>query len=168
MSIVSQRAVQMLLDPIARQCREEDPLCCIAEVKRRLGASEDEVIELINMGQLAWAFDVSCPGAKAREVRIWAGSVQDYLEGGKARVESLDNVIRDILPKHRRPALRATELMRALNCSQLHIYNLIEAKQFDLVDPNPAVAGQAWRPGPGGSAQLTRTSAASFLKRRKV
>jgi len=160
MSIVSQRAVQMLLDPIARQCREEDPLCAIVEIKRRLGANEDEVLALIEQGSLFWAFDIAAPGATKREIRVWHQSVDDYEEKTCA-MRSLDEVIRDILPKHRKPALRATELMRALNCSQLHIYNLIAAKQFDLVDPN-------WRPGPGGSAQLTRTSAASFLKRRKV
>jgi len=153
-------STQLILDPIARQCRQEDPLCAIVEVKRRLGANEDEVIALIEQGSLFWAFDISTPGAIKREIRVWHQSVNDYQEQTSA-LRSVDEVIRDILPKHRRPVLRATELMRALNCSQLHVYNLIEAKQFDLVDPN-------WRPGPGGSAQLTRTSAAGFLKRRKL
>lgn len=126
------------------------PLLDVWAIGALLNLDEDDVLYRIEDGQLPFAFDISSPGSRNREVRIWRGS----LAGNGAR--DLGQAIADILPPTSR--LSTVQLKRALSCSSSHVHDLVRDGCFEA----------SAKHGLTCSVWVTRTSAAAFLESRRI
>jgi hypothetical protein len=117
--------------------------------------NEDRVLELIEDGSLAWAFDVSIV-RKRRELRILPAAVASYLQGHTCELKWAD-VLGLLLPDA--TTILASEITRMLNVCCDHTYHLIDRKQI--------VACPTRRRGPGGSARVPSKSFTQFLQQRR-
>jgi hypothetical protein len=140
------------------------PLMPISAVMWRLDVQEDQVLELIEEGRLAYAFNIALDRSRARALRILTESVSDYLKGrvrpADDTPEEFERVARQILPGN--PVILGTDLCRALNCGSTHVMNLTARGAFQTVP------GTKWGTGPGGSPRLERGSVLTWLKERRV
>ena len=120
---------------------------------------EDQVLRLIEDGSLAWAFDLALDPkcGRNREIRVLPSAVADYLRGKACSLEWAD-VLRLLVPDE--PIIAGTEIIRVLNISSGHLYNLVGRKQI--------VPCSSWRRGPGGCARFAAASFTKFLKERRV
>ncbi len=164
------------------------PMVDVAAVRAALGVNEDEVLDLIEDGQLAWAWDISTEAAEKAEVRILARCVREYqmfgdkdrLAGGNPRDITFEEVVQIVFPGHQtRPWVWGRELARAFNCSSDHVLNLIRGGSLCLLPghvvpkavprstPNHQPATIGWRRGPGGSPCVALESVLRFLKERR-
>jgi len=135
------------------------PLCSVNAAMFILDLDEDAVLYRIQDGQLPYAFDISDAGC-SREVRIWRGGLISIIKRlSVPDTITLEDVIREILPKHPGQTLRATELMRCLNCSSTHIHDLIRS----------GALAEDWRPDRGQThtRYVPRISAVEFLRSRR-
>jgi hypothetical protein len=149
------------------------PLIGMNGLMSDLNRDEDDVLYLIGERLLQFAFDirgVKPDGTPARraDVRVFRGSVEAYkggdfdaiITGWKRETErELDAVIRAILPQHRRPTLRRTEVMRAFNCSGQHVGNLVDAKLLVKVKSGGGI---------NIPDDVSRESVVAFLKARRL
>jgi hypothetical protein len=124
-----------------------------------IDASEDQVLRLIEDGQLAWAFDVALDPKRGRnrELRILPASVSAYLRGQTCELEWAD-VLRLLLP-HDEPVILSKDITRILNVCGTHTYHLASRKLI--------VPCSTWRRGRGGCGQFTANSFVEFLKARR-
>jgi hypothetical protein len=139
------------------------PLMPISAVTWRLDRHENEVLAMIEEGELLFAFDVRSPKALKSSPRVLAQSVEDYLAGNRPREDEQtewQRVASLIFPD--KPVLVKYELARLLNCGRQHATDLVYARQFRLVP------GSRIRPGPGGSAQIETASVQEWLLRRRM
>ena len=119
---------------------------------------ENKVLEMIESGEIAWAFDVSLsqkPGRK-RYLRVLPAAVADYLNGRPCELKWA-KVLGLMLPDA--PTILASEITRMLNVSCDHTYHLVDRKQI--------VACSTRRPGPGGSARVQAKAFIQFLQQRR-
>jgi hypothetical protein len=121
---------------------------------------EDQVLELIEEGKLAWAWNVALDlkRGRRRELRILPRCVADYLRGQTCSLEWAD-VLRLLLP-HDEPVILSRDIIRVLNISSTHLYNLARRKQM--------VPCSTWRSGPNGCARFPAKNFVGFLKARRV
>jgi hypothetical protein len=140
------------------------PLMTIESARGWLpGRDEDDILDLISLKRIAWAFDLRTAGAVRCEVRIFAPCVPEcvcFLNGlAVPQSYTFDNVIFWLFP-HKREYLGATELKRAFNTSSTHIHNLIRDRLIHTV------------PGTGDNINrtptVTRQSVTAFLKERQL
>ena len=117
---------------------------------------ENRVLELIESGEIAWAFDVSLD-RKRRAIRALPAAVADYLKGHTCELKWAD-VLGLMLPDA--PTILASEITRVLNVSGDHTYHLIDRKKI--------VACPTRRRGPGGSARVPTKSFVQFLQTRRL
>ena len=144
--------------PATPQRHKTKPLLSVRGVCSLVDKSQNKVLELIESGEIAWAFDVSLaqkPGRK-RHLRILPAAVADYLKGLTCELKWAD-VLGLMLPDA--PAILACEITRVLNVSSEHTYNLIDQKQI--------IASPTRRRGPGGSARVPAKSFVQFLQKRR-
>ncbi len=145
------------------------PLIPIEAVMVLADRDEDDVLNLIDIGMLRWAFDIATPGTDRRELRIFRESLIDYLRGDTAamgrknQTETVEGIIARILP---RPSIvngygtiRGTELQRRFSCCQGHVNNLIKTGELSLA---PIVTPQKVSPF------VLHFSAAAFLRSREL
>ena len=139
-----------------------------------LDRNEDELLALIQSGQIGFAFDLRREGAARMLLAVWRGSAVKYRVDEQKSEEmawqyskfypgaatGLEEVLHDILPE--RPALRSVEVKNLFTCNQGHLANLI-ADGALAVDGRRAVAAR----GPLSSPWITRASVAEFLTRRR-
>jgi hypothetical protein len=121
--------------------------------------NEDKVLQLIEDGQLAWAFSMALdpkPG-RNRELRILPAAVSAYLRGQTCELEWAD-VLRLLLP-HNEPVILSKDIYRVLNACSTHLYALARRKLI--------VPCSTWRRGPGGGGRFTTKSFIEFLKARR-
>lgn len=103
---------------------------------------------------LEWAWDIATPGAERREVRIFWRCL---LPGAPALSEA--QVYNEVIPSHW-GRVRGASIYRRWSCSQAHLGNLSAAGCVQAIT--------AARTGPGGSAEYTRSSLITFLRRRRI
>lgn len=125
-------------------------LLCVRAAMFLLNKSEDDVVYMIEDRQFAAAFDLARPDAARRELRIWAGCIE-------GRTVPLDEVMRDVLPKHSAPILRVQEIANAWNCSRTHVCGLLDCGEL---------AEHGAQTGVTGVRRATRESVIEFMKRR--
>jgi len=156
------------------------PMVDIAAVRAALGVNEDEVLDLIEDGQLAWAWDISTKGTGKAEMRIFARSVSAYqnAQGGLRSVANeftFDEVVHFVFGLSR-PWLWGREIARAFNCSSEHVLNLVREGSLKLLPGHMVPNGKpfrqdagtlGWRRGPGGSPCVAYESVLRFLKARR-
>lgn len=131
------------------------PLLPMSAVRSLLNRDEDAVLYLIEDGQLPFAFDLSMPGARRMDLRVWRGCLQ----GGRPGSQTLVDVIADILPPLNSPVIRSATLAQRWVCSRTHVHQLIDA---GLLEEVGAEARKLTN-----SRNLTRASAAAFLTARR-
>jgi hypothetical protein len=156
----------------------------IAAVRAALGVNEDDVLNLIDEGHLAWAWDIATKQATKAEMRILARSVSAYQNAeqglrGVSNEFTFEEVAAFVLGGQHRPWLWGRELSRALNCSSEHVLNLVREGSLKLLPGHMVPNGQrrtganrgngeiGWRRGPGGSPCVAYESVLRFLKERK-
>jgi len=93
-----------------------------------LDKDEDQVLYLIEDGQVRWAFDIASPKARARELRVWRGSL------GRECTDDVAAVLADILPKPVGTMVTVVGLARCFCCSRSHVLSLIRAGELTEVD----------------------------------
>lgn len=172
------------------------PMLDIAAVRAALGVGEDDVLNLIEDGHLAWAWDIATKGAVKAEMRILAQTVVSYQQAlvNGVRTDELPfaEVVKIVfIGAHQRPWLWGRELVRAFNCSSEHVLNLIREGSLNLL-PGHSVPGAAgpgsrvsrlgpapdpkskmldpvpgWRRGPGGSPCVALESVLRFMRERR-
>ena len=135
------------------------PLLCLCGVRSLAGKNEDQVLRLLEEGQILWAFDLSLKPQKSRkELRVLPAAVADYLLGRTCSLE-WPQVFNLILPCHKQ-ALITGEITLALNISGSHLSALAERKQVKQLS--------AGGHGPGRAARFSTESVIEFLKARRV
>jgi hypothetical protein len=135
------------------------PLLPVRGVMSLIDQTEDQVLSLIEDGQLAWAWDVALDPrlGRARELRILPAAVAEYLRGRTCSLE-WPAVLSLLLP-HDKPLILGTEISRVLNCCCTHTYALARRKLI--------VPCSTWRRGPGGAGRFRTDSFVQFLKDRR-
>jgi hypothetical protein len=144
--------------PAAPQRPRTKPLLPVRGVCSLVDKDEDKVLELIESGEIAWAFAVSLaqkPG-RDRYLRVLPAAAADYLKGRACELQWAD-VLGLMLPDA--PTILANEITRILNVSSGHTYRLIEQKQI--------IGNPTRRRGPGGSARVPMKSFEQFLRQRR-
>jgi hypothetical protein len=119
---------------------------------------ENKLLELVETGEIAWAWDVALQQQDGRkvELRVLPAAVADYLKGAACKLKWAD-VFALLLPDG--PTITASQISRILNVSCDHVYHLIDGKEIDSCPTR--------RPGPGGSATVPMTSFIRFLQKRR-
>jgi hypothetical protein len=132
----------------------------------RLDRRENEVLALIEEGELLWAFDVRTPAAARPSVRVLYQSVEDYLAGNRpsgtvaSEEAEWQQVASLVFPD--KPTIVNCELAGLLNCGRQHVMDLVHAKQFRLLP------GTRFHPGRNGSPQIVTASAKEWLQKRRM
>ena len=138
--------------------------------KHLLDLGEDEILELIEEGRIAFAWNIGL--GERREVRILRKSIDSYLserDGCNADRNIVDTVptdeqaLRMILPPgHQGPFLTNGQVQRSLNCVSDHVLHLVEAGALALVPKT------TYRRGPAGAALVTVDSFTKFIRARRM
>jgi hypothetical protein len=146
--------------PATPQRHRSKPMLPVRGVCSLVDRNEDQVLSLIEDGSLPWAFDVALnpKRGRARELRVLPAAVADYLRGQTCSLEWAD-VLR-LLQPHDEPVILSSDIIRVLNISSTHLYNLARRKQM--------VPCSKWRTGPGGCARFPAKNFVGFLKARRV
>jgi hypothetical protein len=134
------------------------PLIPVEVAMVLLDRDEDEVLAAIESGVLGWAWNIGCPTAERRELRIWRDSLLALLNGQANPETDLTKILRGVLPN--RP-VRSTELQRFFSCSSTHVTHLLR-------DGCLTAAGRRQREdGPNSFTRITRDSVLKFLTERR-
>ena len=143
--------------PMPRQ--RSKPLLPIRGVVSLIDRNEDAVLALIEQGQIAWAWDVSLDGKRARskELRVLPAAVANYMTGRPCTLEWAD-VLGMLIPADAR-TLATPEVSRLLNASHTHVFALGGRKLLRHCS--------SWRTGPGGAARFSTESVVNFLRNRR-
>ena len=121
-----------------------------------LDKDEDQVLRLIEEGQLRWAWNVALSKDRgAMELRVLPQAVGDFMAGRPCKIE-FEEVV-NALAHGETETITAKEIDAALNVSRLHVYDLIGAGHLKA---------SGWRRGPGGSARVSLASFLRFLRQR--
>ena len=145
--------------PVTMPRQRSKPLMPVRGVMSLVERNEDQVLALIEDGSLAWAFDVALDPKRghSKELRILPRCVADYLRGQTCSLEWAE-VLRMLLP-HDEPVILSKDIMRVLNISSTHTYNLARRKVI--------ASRWTWRSGPGGCARFAADSFVEFLQARR-
>ena len=122
---------------------------------------EEQVLALVESGDLLWAWDVAAPNANRREIRILGQSINAYLAGNPGPDIPPEGVMRLLFPEGH-PTLSASELARRMNLCSTHMLTLCRSGCLRLVP------GARVRRGPSGSPQVELSSVAKFLEQRRI
>jgi hypothetical protein len=135
------------------------PLLPVRGVMSLVDRNEDEVLRMVEAGELLWAFDVAADPkcARCKELRILPACVADWLRGQTCLLEWAD-VLAMLLPGNA-PLILSKEIARTLNISGALLYTLARRKALSSVT--------AWHCGPGGCGRFTRASVLKFLRDRR-
>lgn len=134
------------------------PMFLIRGLVSLLDRYDDQVLTLIEAGELLWCFNVSLePDGPRRELRVLPQCVDDFLAGRPCALD-WTGVAQAVLP-HDRPFLSLREIERSLNASQAHVTGLMRRNYFKQVTKA--------RHGPNGAALVTPSSFLEFLKARR-
>jgi hypothetical protein len=142
------------------------PMHSVNSAMAILDQDEDAVLNLIELGFLAFAFDIRSPKSSKREPRILTESIRSYLRGDHLRAvvdksdAALDQALKQLF-KHSRPTVRGTEIRRAFNCSSQHILDLVAE---DCLKRDEKVKLKTVKSSPA----IYRSSVISFLKSRRL
>src|ERR1035438_8270003 len=116
-----------LPSPVPRR-RRGKPLLPVRGVCSLIDRDENQTLRLIEEGQIAWCFDLTLDPAHARakELRVLPAAVADYMRGQTCSLKWPD-VLALVVPQDG-PHVSSVQIMRALNVSGEHVYNLVRRK----------------------------------------
>jgi hypothetical protein len=147
------------LKPTVAANERARPMWTIGGLKSLLSRNEDQVLSLIENGDLLWAFDLSLVPERAsrKELRVLPACVETFLAGRKCELQ-WDDVARLIVP-HNLLSITSLEIQRSLNVTSTHVGALMRRKLLGR-------ASEA-RTGPGGSARVMTSAFLDFMKSRR-
>src|ERR1039457_4852842 len=118
-------AAESVSQPATMPRQRSKPLLPVRGVMSFVEKTEDQVLQMVEDGKLAWAWDVTLDPKRARskELRILPACVANCLRGQACQLE-WDDVLRLLLPGDQ-PVLLATDIIHVLNVSSTHLYHLI-------------------------------------------
>ncbi|MHC1762793.1 MAG: hypothetical protein AB9869_00595 [Verrucomicrobiia bacterium] len=140
------------------QLRSSRPMIPMELAMIILDCDEDQVLALVESGDLVFAWDIRTPRTRKREVRIWYLSLICQAEGIPQPLPEEKDVLFSLFP-HDEPELRSPEVQRMLSISQGHVTRLIRSR---------AIRGTKGRPGPSGVAIVNRASLMDWLHQRRI
>lgn len=164
--------------PVQRKLHLDDaPALVLATVTQARyclsGYDEDNILDLIDNGFLAFTWDISIkPGKTAREFRIFPPCIAHCKKSPNEEFPlSFDAVVAQLLARHNdKPFLMGTTVKLLLNCGATHLINLVDSGALRCLPNNPAIQKSKnpilYRRGPNGSPCITRDSFISFLRER--
>lgn len=140
------------------------PLMTISAVCGILDRNQESVLQLIEEGELLFAFNIAAAETRHRIPRILWESIDDFLAGRKREFSSEGEAWAHVAPLifPEKEQITTRDVMRALNCSRQHAIDLIREKTFVLAP------GSHCRRGPGGSPKIETASLAAWLKSRRM
>ena len=161
-----------------RDARYVLPVMPVATAKGVLSLTEEEIVELIDEGNLA-AWDIRSEASARPEYRILTNAVRHYADQRNAELgrlagvfepETAISLVLSFLDAPHSPPLHSTlvpfytgaEIKRALNCCRQHLIDLVTE------DALPQMPNTHFRRGPGGWPVIARASFQNFLERRIV
>ena len=108
--------------------RRGKPLLSVPCVRSLIDQGDRQTKRLIEEGKIAWCFDLTLDPtrARAKELRVLPAAVADYIRGQACSLKWPD-VLALVMP-HDGPQVSSTQIMRALNISGEHVYNLARRK----------------------------------------
>ena len=126
-----------------------------------LGREENEVLEMIDDGRIACAWNIAADAESARrELRLLAASVHDAKHEAPSTVPDLNHAIALVLAREAKPFIKSSRLRRLWLCSSELVIDLIDAGEL------AQVKNTDYRAGRNGGALITKESVIAFLKRR--
>ena len=151
-------AVEPVSQPATARRKKSKPLLPVRGAASILDKTAEQVLRMVEEGQLAWAWDVALDPERGhtKELRILPACVADYLKGRPCELAS-EEVLGLLLPEGL--TMLASQIMRVLNVSGDHAYHLLDRKKI--------VACSTRRRGPGGSARVPAKSFIHFLEERR-
>jgi hypothetical protein len=143
--------------------QRRQPLMAVPAVAWVTGLDTLAVVQGCESGLFAWSWDLAAPGSHRRLLRVWRGSVREYIEtnglrGGEAVCE--EKVVADVLPATRDPY--SSELKRWLAISRTMLADLIDTKLLRMSGPPKAAQGFE------AACKIDRASIVAMLKSRKL
>jgi hypothetical protein len=126
-------------------------------------ATEDDIISLIEGGQLRWAWNIASRDSTRATLRILAQSVCDFVD--RKRLPEMeepgefDQVVSLIFP-YPSDSISAGTIARAWNCSSYHISHL--CREGSLRAVNSRGLGR-----PGATLMVDFSTAVEFLRQRR-
>lgn len=148
------------------------PLVPLEALVTLLDRDVDDIIALINLARLEYAWDIACKDTTRREIRVWRGSVMTHMENPLEAVlskKTVDEILESLFP-HTRDIIRSPELERMFSCSQPHVTRLINDGLIEATGWGPQNRPMDSRPAGSadGYARITRASIKSFLTKRHL
>lgn len=163
------KETQLRFDAIERELPASQPLATIETLRSLSGRSEDDIKYLYESGLLRFAFDLSSPGSKRKEVRVFFKCFFDYLRrdyGEMVRTpeaaqgaKDLHAVVLACIPPGK-GAVKLSTLSKWWIVSSTHLHDLLSDTTLVKVPGQLLRAKQT----PG----LDRASVAEFLKSRRI
>jgi len=139
------------------------PLISLATAAALANETTDDLLAHVEDGSIRYAFDVATPKASRRAVRVFAGSLANYLgKQSEARADgapALLATVNDIFPELAE-TIRTSTLAQIFACDQEHALELIHTGAVRAVN--------SFGRGRGNSALVTRRSCVEFLISRRV
>jgi hypothetical protein len=128
-----------------------------------LGVDCDGIMAMIDTGNLLYAFNISTPKARCREVRVLSEALMAYIQRRPCQVKSLREAVDVILPRPTTvksfQTIRGSTLFRRLGCSQGHVKNLIDCGELRVAPFNAKRCESPF---------ILRSSASAWLHRRAL
>lgn len=152
--------------------RFAQPVLCLHTVRAALNLQTEDVVALIESGELRWAWNLAAsPSIHDRGIRVLARSLANYQHRTRPPRTSEDDefraVMRLILPsvKHAPDTvatIRQCELARQLVVDAQLLAKLLANGEFQLARAAKAATGRY------GSPEVTVASVEAFLTRRRI
>lgn len=121
--------------------------------------SEDMILELVDQGELEYAFDIKAAGRHRRSVRVLVDSLRSYIDRSEKPSLKLDEAIALIVPRGLGDKIKASVVARRFNCSPTHVYDLVKTGSIRMLQKGRVEKD---------SALLCRQSVVQFLKSRRM
>lgn len=145
------------------------PLVSVNTASAVLDRDARRVMELIECGQLRWAFNLATEINTAKTIRILVHSLRDFQAGQLSKTPEMDfaaviKIVFPMVPPPRFGVVRKiveNTLGRRLNVKSDLIKGLVAAGHLRLIP------GSKTHRGPGGSPSLAFDSVVEFLEARR-
>jgi hypothetical protein len=142
------------------------PLMKPETVEGCLNIERRKLIQMIESGELAWAWNISAGGKRNIEPRILTHCVVERQTGiihqiGATKNLKLPDVVNLILPRERQ-TMRGRELQKLFLCQADHVRHLHKAGELEMVPETLP------KHGPNASPRFTRASLVRFLTIRRI
>lgn len=139
------------------------PLCDLKFAQNILAKNEDDICEMIAMGDIAWAWNIGT-GNHRREIRIFTKCVLGCdATNGKCGLagEAEEKIIAQILAREPHSFIKGKRLRLLFLCHDTVLTGLLNTGELAVLP------GTTWRRGRDGTPLVTKESVVKFLHARR-